>query len=120
MRRVHGWSLAVSATVESDPLAEQIGRWFARWDLASIRLSSIGIFPTEEGVVFCGLTVDSDLLGLHREFFRVFEPPAPSRAHVPPDLGLPVPPHLGIHIPLYSVTTIRARPCPPSPMERTK
>jgi len=38
----------------------------------SLALSSIGLFPTAEGVLFFGVTVTKDLLELHTGFHRAF------------------------------------------------
>jgi 2'-5' RNA ligase len=38
----------------------------------SLALSTIGLFPTAEGVVFLGVTVTKDLLELHTGFHRAF------------------------------------------------
>src|SRR5262249_16379816 len=35
-------------------------------------LSSIGIFPTVEGVIFLGVTVTKELLGIHSKFYQKY------------------------------------------------
>ena len=60
---------------------DEIGQEACRLQLAefagvhapfAVTLSHFGVFPTEEGVVFCAPTVTMDLLRLHADFHRLF------------------------------------------------
>lgn len=67
-------SLAVydDDTLDVDNLIQDLASYAPTIAPFSLALSTIGLFPTAEGVVFLGVTVTTDLLELHTGFHRAF------------------------------------------------
>lgn len=66
------WSLAVSKDLDVDGLARDMDMFVAKWEPLPVTLSSIGVFPTDEGVLYYGVVVTHDLVQRHAEFFELF------------------------------------------------
>ncbi len=67
-------SLAVydGDTLDVNSLIQELAAYALTIAPFSLTLSSIGLFPTAEGVLFFGVTVTKDLLELHTGFHRAF------------------------------------------------
>jgi len=65
-------TLAISDHVDQHGLAEATAAFAAMLQPVRLTLSSIGLFPTAEGVLFYGVTVTHALLELHDAYSRVF------------------------------------------------
>lgn len=66
-------SLAISDDVNLQSLIEATAVFTASLHPFRLTLSSVGTFPTAEGVLFFGVTVTHTLLEAHAEYHRVFE-----------------------------------------------
>jgi 2'-5' RNA ligase len=65
-------SLAVCEALNMAAFAAEIEVFAAGQTPLPISLQNIGIFPTEEGVVFLGVTVTAELLAMHAAFHLAF------------------------------------------------
>ena len=66
-------SLGVCDGLDVDGLSSGLSRYAETLLPFTFTLSSIGIFPTEEGVMFFGVTVTQELLKVHEAFYPIFE-----------------------------------------------
>ena len=66
-------SLGVCNHLESNAFEKELSTFAASIAPFQLSLSSIGIFPTPEGVVFLGVTVTEELLSVHAAFHKIFK-----------------------------------------------
>lgn len=66
-------SLGVCDRLEPNAFAEALSTFAASLAPFRLSLSSVGIFPGAEGVVFLGVTVTKRLLNVHAAFHQVFK-----------------------------------------------
>lgn len=67
-------TLAFSDHIEQGGLSDAMARFAASTASVRLTLSSIGLFPTAEGVLYYGVTVTKALLDLHGSVDRVYKP----------------------------------------------
>lgn len=66
-------SLGVCDHLDSDTFKPELSTFAESIAPFPLSLSSIGIFPTSEGVVFLGATVTEQLLNIHARFHEIFK-----------------------------------------------
>lgn len=66
-------SLCVCDKLDAEGLQDELSSYMTTISPFPLLLSSIGIFPTEEGILFFGVTVTKELLSLHAAVHRLFE-----------------------------------------------
>ena len=66
-------SLGVCDQLEPNLLAQELSTFAASIAPFALLFSSIGTFPTSEGVVFLGVTVTEQLLNVHARFHEIFK-----------------------------------------------
>ena len=66
-------SLGVCNRLDASAFEAELSTYAASVAPFSLSLSSVGIFPGAEGVVFLGITVTEQLLNIHAAFHRFFE-----------------------------------------------
>ena len=64
-------SLAVFDELDPDILADELSTFARGEQPLAVRFSSVGTFPTQEGVVFLAPVVTAELLGLHSRFHQL-------------------------------------------------
>lgn len=83
-------SLAVFEQIDLDRMQEEVERFAARQRPVPLTLSSVGVFPTPEGVVFLAPVVTPELLEAHRRFHeRIEATRSRSRDHYLPGQWVP-------------------------------
>ena len=66
-------SLGVCNRLESNAFEAELASFAAGVEPFGLSLSSVGVFPGAEGVVFLGVTVTERLLNLHAAFHKIFK-----------------------------------------------
>lgn len=66
-------TLAVYQDLELEPFETQVTAFFAGETSIDVPLSGIGLFPGQEGVIYCSPVVTPELLGLHQRFHKRFD-----------------------------------------------
>lgn len=66
-------SLGVCNRLEASAFESELSTFAASIAPFSLSLSSVGIFPGAEGVVFIGVTVTEQLLNIHSAFHKLFK-----------------------------------------------
>lgn len=72
-------SLGVCHQLDAEGLIHALSPFVTTLAPFPLSLSSIGIFPTSEGVIFLGVTVTQQLLDMHAAFYQIFEKYASNR-----------------------------------------
>ena len=65
-------SLGVCSHLDVNAFKSELATFAETIEPFPLSLSSIGIFPTSEGVVFLGATVTEQLLNVHARFHKIF------------------------------------------------
>lgn len=66
-------SLGGCQHLDAEGLAPDLSKYARSMYSFPLTMESFGIFPTEEGVIFLGVTVTRELLATHAEFQSIFE-----------------------------------------------